>query len=162
MFEAALSDVSGLTASLHGGSHVGRHLRRDKPTGSHDPGVPVRTATLDDLLGSILPGDGQPVVLKLDVEGQEVQALMGAVELLRRDILIVYEDHGRDTSHTTTAYARSELGLSVGWLLPSGGVRPVGSLSDLDRIKTNRRYGYNFVAYRKDSIFPPYLHSRSD
>ncbi len=155
--EAALSDRTGAPATLHGTIHAGRHLRFGATGERGSTGIAVRTAALDDLLPAQPEAECGPVVLKLDVEGQEAQVLAGAARLLERDVLIVYEDHGRDVLHAVTGYIRAELGFRVGQLLDSGAIRPLEAGSDFDRIKTDRRRGYNFVAYRDGSAFVPFL-----
>ena len=44
------------------------------------------------------------IILKLDVEGNEINALKGAARTLRKKILIIYEDHGSDFTHKNTRF----------------------------------------------------------
>ncbi|MEH0072816.1 hypothetical protein V6L77_25490 [Pannonibacter sp. Pt2-lr] len=59
-----------------------------------------------------IPQDG-PLVLKLDVEGVEIEALRGGVALLMRDVLVIYEEHGSDRSHAVSRYLREECGMRL-------------------------------------------------
>ena len=79
-------------------SHAGASAVRG--AGSHSADVP--TVTLGALTARY--GGGHPVVVKLDVEGAEADAMLGA-EPVMRDLLIIYEDHGSDPSHRATRAA---------------------------------------------------------
>ena len=43
-------------------------------------------------------------VIKLDVEGNEINTLIGSKKILKKNCLIVYEDHGNDNLHLNTKY----------------------------------------------------------
>ena len=93
-----------------------------------------------------------PLVLKLDVEGSELQALDGARKHLSDFDLIIYEDHGKDPAARVTAEM-----LSRGFAVFSGDrhglLSPVKSVADAQSIKRNPGAGYNFFAVPPGSRF---------
>jgi FkbM family methyltransferase len=92
--------VSGLRMTAHGQPDVQE--------------IEVRVERLDDLV----PGDFDPRVLKIDVEGAELGVLRGARELLRRARPLVILEHGAaaaafGTSHEAVYDELADAGLRV-------------------------------------------------
>jgi FkbM family methyltransferase len=113
----------------------------------------VSSITLDTLCERELVPRGC-LVVKLDVEGAEIQALRGAARLIQKgEVALIYEDHGADEDSRTSRHVRDVLGFNVYYC--SSGLRPARIESDeaLRRIKRDRRKGYNFAACRPDSAF---------
>jgi FkbM family methyltransferase len=113
----------------------------------------VSSITLDTLCEreQIPPGC---LVIKLDVEGAEIQALVGAARLMQQgEVALIYEDHGADEDSRTSRHVRDVLGFNVYYCSPR--LRPARIENDeaLRRIKRDRRKGYNFAACRPDSGF---------
>lgn len=107
-------------------------------------GIAVGTVSIDRIARS-LP---EPLIIKLDVEGAEVRALKGAKRTLARDVVLIYEDHGNDSSCTNSRYILDELGFHV---FDPRLRRPCYGLSDIVRSKEHPSVGYNFVAYPPSS-----------
>ena len=83
-------------------------------------------------------------MVKLDVEGAEINAVSGLGDLLQtRQIAIVYEDHGKDREHNVSRYLQS-IGMII--LDPTTGNEL--TIDDLDSIKVRAGTGYNFLAVR--------------
>jgi FkbM family methyltransferase len=111
----------------------------------------VTTITLDDLVEQRgLQTD--PVVLKLDVEGAERMALLGARRLLRREALVVYEDHGLDTQCEATR-TLLDAGLAVFFCDERRHVRPVAGLEDARALKERRDVAYTFAGCSPGGVF---------
>jgi len=90
--EIALSDRKGDASFLHVVNATGYSgLReRDYPAGVEVQEITVRTARLDDEIDDLTPA-----LVKIDVEGGELQVLRGAAEMLTRTRPVVWFEHGR-------------------------------------------------------------------
>ena len=111
----------------------------------------VPTITIDTLV-SRHGKPGQAVVAKLDVEGAEAAALEGMRRTLGQEVLVIYEDHGKDEAAAVTECVLG-LGLHVWFVSDSGSVVGVKTIADARRVKVQRFRGYNFVAASPDSSF---------
>ncbi len=107
----------------------------------------VTTTTLDTIHAQ--HGAGRIGVVKLDVEGVEREAIDGGTSVLDSGLL-VYEDHGRDRAHETTA-AVLERGFDVRWPHDDGTYERITDVNRLDTLKVKPRSGYNLIAFRPDS-----------
>lgn len=108
----------------------------------------VRRVSLDGLLGSVLDAQA-PTVIKLDVEGVEIEAIEGAKNLLSGDSLLICEDHGSDRAHGVSYHLMNEASLRLYIFDPADCrfVRVEGP-AVLDRVKRYRWVGYNVFATR--------------
>jgi FkbM family methyltransferase len=139
---AALASTSGTL--LHVDESVEHAARRAIAEGGR--GSSVVSVTVDDAVERFPPGTGT-VIVKLDIEGAEPDALAGARRTRStRDCLFIVEDHGSDDSHRTSAACFAE-GLLLWHLAPSGVATPMPDLSAVARTKVARHTGYNFVAF---------------
>lgn len=93
-------------------------------------------------------GDDLLVVIKLDVEGAESEAMAGCAKTLGGHAILVYEDHGSDLTCEATRAALSH-GLAIYALMESGGLLAIESIDSAVSIKKDEKQGYNFVAARK-------------
>lgn len=120
--------------------------------------ISVETITIDDIVTQVLAKYSSivGVVVKLDVEGVEREALIGAARTLAsQNTLVIYEDHGKDVSCKATA-AALELGLSVYFPEVKGSSRSIYAVSNLTQvhsIKKDVANGYNFLACVQGSVF---------
>lgn len=147
----AVLDRSGEQVSLHGEKHYGRSLHRswhpeDAPTVES-----VVTITLDEVAETYLPQPlAHPPVLKLDVEGVEVEAISGAAALIDQGALVIYEDHGKEPSHRTSGFVLSLPDMAV-WRDTDAGPARITTLDQVAGVKQDPTKGYNFLAHRLDS-----------
>ena len=128
------------TARLSGTKHEAFSIAGGADSGGED--VPVMA--LDDLLseGKISPGG--KYLIKLDVEGVEIDAIKGGARLLAGDSVIMCEEHGSDPDHTVSRYILDETPLKLIVYDPrSSRFETVTELSILDRIKVSTHIGYN-------------------
>jgi FkbM family methyltransferase len=128
------------TARLSGTKHEAFSIAGD--AGSDGEDVPV--IALDNLLddGKIAP-DGK-YLIKLDVEGVEIEAIKGAARLLQGDSVLLCEEHGNDPDHTVSRYILEQTPLKLIVYDPcSNRLEIVTELSILDRIKVSSHVGYN-------------------
>ncbi len=75
--------------------------------------VICKTITLDAIFQKFNHDGKDRVVIKLDIEGAEIQALKGASDILMHEPLIIYEDHGKDRNSTISRYISEELGYEI-------------------------------------------------
>ena len=128
------------TARLSGTKHEAFSIAGSTNGGGEE--VPV--LALDDLLddGKIAPGG--KYLIKLDVEGVEIDAIKGGKKLLAGDSVIMCEEHGNDPDHTVSRYILEQTPLKLIVYDPrSNRLETVSELSILDRIKVSTHVGYN-------------------
>ena len=128
------------TARLSGTKHEAFSIAGEPNGGGEE--VPVMA--LDDLLndGKITPGG--KYLIKLDVEGVEIDAIMGGAKLLAGDSVIMCEEHGNDPDHTVSRYILDKTPLKLIVHDPrTNRLETVTELSILDRIKVSTHVGYN-------------------
>lgn len=141
--KSAIGRRPGL-AWLTGRKHESMSIAAD-PQGAGDEAVPV--VTLDGMVdeGLITPQDY--CVVKLDVEGVEIDALEGGRHLLRGDNMVICEDHGSDREHAVSRYILEQTALKLFCFDPlTGHYEQLTDVSPLDRIKRFRNRGYNVLA----------------
>ncbi len=86
----AVFSSTGEMVNIHGAKHEARSIL-DENGSRHDGNV--ETIALDDLTTWRNAHKNKPIILKLDVEGVEIDAMKGATKLLQSDLLVVFEDH---------------------------------------------------------------------
>jgi FkbM family methyltransferase len=119
------------TARLSGTKHEAFSIAGDQSAGEEVPVI-----ALDNLLddGKIAPGG--KYLIKLDVEGVEIEAMKGGARLS--------EEHGNDPQHTVSRYILDQTPLKLIVYDPrSHRLETVTDLSILDRIKVSTHVGYN-------------------
>jgi len=112
----------------------------------------VLSTTLDDLGREFIDSTVSGVIVKLDVEGAELRALDGGQDILHRNCLVVYEDHGADVGcHVTREVLRA--GLRVFYCDDSLRMHDIRDATALAVFKRDRRRGYNLFACRPETQF---------
>jgi len=130
------------TARLSGSKHEALSIAGNPGADGED--VPV--ITLDSLLDEGLISPGGKYLVKLDVEGVEIEAIKGAARLLQGDTAILCEEHGNDPSHAVSRFILEHTALKLVIYDPlSSRYESVVDLSILDRIKVASNVGYNVV-----------------
>jgi FkbM family methyltransferase len=127
------------TARLSGSKHEAFSIAGDQSGGEE---VPV--LALDNLLddGKVAPGG--KYLIKLDVEGVEIEAMKGGTRLMQGDSVLLCEEHGNDPRHTVSRYILEQTPLKLIVYDPrSNRLETVTDLSILDRIKVSTHVGYN-------------------
>ena len=113
----------------------------------------VNTISLDDLIARYSPSRYHRFVIKLDIEGQEINALKGAKKLMEKDALFYYEDHGSDRKSVVTDFIINETGLLVFFCDKKGKIRQIKNAEQATAVKKNKKLGYNFIALKENSDF---------
>ena len=139
VMKCAIGSARG-TARLSGTKHEAFSIAGNSAGDGED--VPV--IALDNLLddGKIAP-DGK-YLIKLDVEGVEIEAIKGGTRMLEGDSVVLCEEHGNDPHHTVSRYILDKTPLKLIVHDPrSNRLETVTELSILDRIKVSSHVGYN-------------------
>jgi FkbM family methyltransferase len=127
------------TARLSGTKHEAFSIAGDQSDGEEVPVI-----ALDNLLddGKIAPGG--KYLIKLDVEGVEIEAMKGGARLMQCDSVLLCEEHGNDPRHTVSRYILEQTPLKLIVYDPRNNrLETVTDLSILDRIKVSTHVGYN-------------------
>jgi hypothetical protein len=101
------------------------------------------------LAGANLLDDGRifadgKYLIKLDVEGVEIEAMKGGARLMQGDSVLLCEEHGSDPRHTVSRYILEQTPLKLIVYDPrSNRLETVCEPSILDRIKVSTHVGYN-------------------
>ena len=144
LVEKAIHRQAGLSlAFVVKEAHVASHLL-DQAEGDAEGTVEtVQTTTLDELATQFGLGN-RPIIVKLDVEGQEINAISGASRLAKSDVIYLYEDHGKDLECETSAFLLGQ-GYSV-FALEDQGQTKLTSVEAVRALKVSATKGYNFAA----------------
>lgn len=127
------------TARLSGTKHEAFSIAGDQTDGEEVPVI-----ALDNLIDDGKVAAGGKFLIKLDVEGVEIEAMKGGVRLLQGDSVILCEEHGNDPQHTVSRYILDQTPLKLIVYDPrSNRLEAVTDLSILDRIKVSTHVGYN-------------------
>jgi FkbM family methyltransferase len=142
LMKCAIGAARG-TARLSGTKHEAFSIAGNPASGGED--VPV--IALDNLLDDAKVSVGGRYLVKLDVEGVEIDAIKGGTRLLQADSMILCEEHGNDPRHTVSRYILEQTPLRLIVYDPaSRRLETVTELSILDRIKVSSNVGYNVFA----------------
>ncbi|KZY34117.1 methyltransferase FkbM [Roseovarius sp. HI0049] len=125
-------------------SHASARLLSDGKPGPGDKTETVETRRIDDLVP-----EGVPALIKLDVEGAEVAALEGASRAIRDGAVIIYEDHGSDSTCAPSSHLLNTPDTCL--FFCDDGFRQVTSLDQVRALKTDPYKGYNLLAAHRDS-----------
>jgi FkbM family methyltransferase len=139
VLKSAIGAARG-TARLSGSKHEALSITGNGADGGED--VPV--IALDNLLDDSRISPGGKYLVKLDVEGVEIEAIKGGPRLLQGDSVLLCEEHGSDPRHTVSRYILEQTPLALIVYDPrSRRLETVTELSILDRIKVSSHVGYN-------------------
>jgi len=138
IMKCAIGSVRG-TARLSGTKHEAFSI-----VGGSSGGEDVPVIALDNLIDDgKVEGTGK-YLIKLDVEGVEIEAIKGGTRLLQADSVILCEEHGSDRTHAVSRFILDQTPLKLIVYDPnSGRLENVTELSILDRIKVSTNVGYN-------------------
>jgi FkbM family methyltransferase len=144
VLHCAIGASTGGQAWLSGRNHSAFSIAGDAG-GGH--GEKVDVTALDSVLDENRVAPGRRLVIKLDLEGAEIDAVKGGERLLQRDVMVVCEEHGSDRNHTVSRYILDETPLRL-FMRDARTTRfaPVTELSMLEDLKGAPSIGYNVFA----------------
>lgn len=142
----AIFSKSGELVNIHGDKHEARSILDED--GNRGDGN-VETLAVDDLKDWLEAQNKKAVLLKLDVEGVEIDAMKGAKSLTKGNLLVSYEDHGNDKSNEISDYFMNELAMRI-FISEKQGCRELKTMQEVAAVKTNSRVGYDFIATKSD------------
>jgi FkbM family methyltransferase len=136
--QCAIGSARG-TAYLTGTKHEAFSI-----AGGSSGGEEVPVVALDNLIDDgKVPATGK-FLIKLDVEGVEIEAIKGGSRLLQTDSVVLCEEHGSDRAHTVSRYILEQTPLTLMVYDPlTSRIETIKELSILDRIKVSTHIGYN-------------------
>jgi FkbM family methyltransferase len=138
LMKCAIGARSGV-ARLSGTKHEAFSI-----AGADDGGEEVPVIALDNLIDDGRVAPSGKYLIKLDVEGVEIEAIKGGTRLLGTDSVLLCEEHGNDPDHTVSRYILEKTPLKLLVYDPrSRRFETVTELSILDRIKVSSHVGYN-------------------
>jgi FkbM family methyltransferase len=139
VMQSAIGATRG-PARLSGTKHEAFSIAGGADAGGEE--VPV--LALDNLLDDGKISSNGKYLIKLDVEGVEIEAIKGGTRVLQGDAVVLCEEHGNDPNHTVSRYILEQTPLTLIVHDPANGrFETLTELSILDRIKVASHVGYN-------------------
>ena len=145
----AISDVTGMKVSFFASTedHASATLVEQLSPDDAQPEI-ITTVSLLDLVRERMPraADDTLVFVKLDIEGMERQVLATIDPMRHGELIVIYEDHGSDTTHVTAFLL--ERGFKVAFMAEDGSLEQIRR-TDLHRLSELKVYparGYNLLA----------------
>jgi FkbM family methyltransferase len=140
--QRAIGETPGV-ARLSGVKHEAMSIAG----GAESGGEEVAVITLDTLIDEGLITALGRYVVKLDVEGVEVQAMRGGERLLKSDCVLICEEHGNDPNHTISRHILASTKLKLFcYDRATGHFEHLRDTTALGRIKQHSNVGYNVLA----------------
>jgi FkbM family methyltransferase len=103
----------------------------------------IKIDKIDNILSKIKEKN---FVIKIDIEGNEINALNGAKKILKKNCLIIYEDHASDKFHLNSKYFLKK-NFSI-FSFDGKKIYQIRKINELNDIKKIKHKGYNFIATR--------------
>jgi FkbM family methyltransferase len=154
----AVLDEAGKQVQLHGTRHYSMSLRKDwhpiedvHVEADNSNTEEVESMTIDLAAEVYLPNRQYPALIKIDVEGLEIEAIKGAHHLIEEGALFIYEDHGTEATHAASRFVLCLQGVDVWHVAPDHGSARITKIEQVSAIKQDARMGYNFFAHKRAS-----------
>ena len=108
----------------------------------------VQTISINEVLKPFSNSD-KLIVVKMDIEGVELEVFKESSQLGKQNIIYIYEDHGSDSSSKTTNYLLSTEKFHIWLLRPNLPPLFISRISTLNSNKLSKNIGYNMLAVPK-------------
>lgn len=142
----ALSARAGVVVFEEGIAAASRHI----VAGAHDATTTQREieATTIDAILSRHDLDAGNLIVKLDVEGAEIDCFDGAAAAFPAGAIFIYEDHGKEPTSQVTRELLDR-GAACWFIRDDGSIERVFDAAAASAMKTDRGRGYNFLCTAK-------------
>jgi FkbM family methyltransferase len=135
----------------YGERHYGMSVRSDWHPSSGMVFEEVETITIDAIAERYLPRRRYPALIKIDIEGAEIEAMKGARGMIEEGALLIYEDRGKEPTHPVSCFVLAETDIVVWRVTSDQRPIPITSIEQVAAIKQDARMGYNFFAHKRES-----------
>jgi len=138
----AIGRETGGTAWLSGSKHEALSIKVNGTPAAGGEAVPIYA--LDSLLDEGVVARDRRLIVKLDVEGVEIDAMKGGKRLFEGEAVIICEEHGSDRNHTVSRFILDETPYRLFIFDPmTDRFEQLQDTKPLDRIKVATSTGYN-------------------
>lgn len=145
----AVFSASGNTMQVFGGNHFAYTIAPDAHKVGQQRTVQIETIALDDAILAVSPPLKKMCIIKLDVEGAEIEAVRGAQKMLKQGALVVFEDEKNDVEAGLSGKLMDEFGLAIYAIGEKDAPTLMHAISD---VRERKHTGStNFVAIAKTS-----------
>jgi len=139
----ALSARTGLVEFEQGVAHASRHIVGIGETASSGNVVTIEATTIDELVAKHRL-QNRDLLVKLDVEGAELDCVTGAANAFEAGAIFIYEDHGKEPRSVLTQQLLDR-GAACWFITDEGTLERVDAAAEASRFKVDVRRGYNFL-----------------
>lgn len=108
----------------------------------------VKQIKIDSLL---IKKDRNLNIIKIDIEGEEINAIKQIIKLKLKNYILIYECHGKDKDHNVSRFLLNN-NFKVFDFSISGNIKQIDDISLLNKIKSKSNKGYNFIALNLNNI----------
>lgn len=142
----ALTREEGEVRFAQGFTHASRHIVRDRADVATEL-ISVRSTTIDALVDEYHLEPAH-LFVKLDVEGAEMDCVIGGDCAFQGGAVFLYEDHGKDPASRATE-ALLDHGALCWFIRDDGMLEPIANPRGASQFKKLRTRGYNFLCTSK-------------
>ncbi len=122
---------------------------------SSSSNIKVSNTNFNDFFSQIINNEKCIIILKLDIEGEEIN-LFKSHQILNKKIVLIYEDHGKDRFSQNSSFLLDK-GFLIYFLSKNSSPIQIKCVEQLTNLKTSKKIGYNCVAFPPDSELEQHL-----
>lgn len=148
VLHAGIFDKDDVNVTVSSGHHSTRHIQNSGAEPLNAQREFVKTIRIDSLVTRYNARD-RPILIKLDVEGAEMQAISGIGSMSIDNMAIILEEHGKDDTHSTTRAILNDGRFECYFIQDDGTILQIYQITILSQLKRNRYRGYNILALPK-------------
>ena len=143
LFQNAVYTIDEASVNFGGSAnHTDLHITENKSDNF------VQTISLETLISKA--NKKNKIIIKLDIEGMELDVLKKSEFILNQIDTLIYEDHGSDMSHKVTQYLLSRK--MIIFYFDGKTFIHILNTKQLDYIKKQKTKGYNFFSIPSEKV----------